>query len=240
MQSFLKTLTIKLPRTKKTYLTFFGISHLFFFAYCYFFGIWYLIISFLIGLTIFNLSAELFMHRTIAHQQFKFSKRINELFCILFSMCNFGSVAANSAIHINHHRFIDTNKDPHNFRYVGVLNTIFKNWNDEHPPSPKLTLKFMRDDVVKKQHYNHMQYSVISTILFPFIPVISFWMINLLFIISHLGKQNPYSAINLRLLFPLMWGAEMHKDHHDFPTKKKMHTYDIIYYIGNFLQINYD
>jgi len=240
MQSFLNNLTIKFPRTKKTYLTLYVISHLLFFAYCYFFGIWYFIISFLIGLTIFNLSAELFMHRTIAHQQFKFSKRINELFCILFSMCNFGSVAANSAIHINHHRFTDTDKDPNNFRYIGVLNTILKNWSKEHTPSPKLMLKFMRDDVAKHQHYNHMQYSFISTILFPFIPVVSFWMINLLFIITHLGKNNSHSAINVRLLFPLMWGAEMHKDHHDFPTKKKMHTYDIIYYIGNFLQINYD
>jgi fatty-acid desaturase len=151
-------------------------------------------------------------------------------------MCNFGSVAANSAIHINHHRFIDTDKDPHNFRYVGVLNIILKNWNKEHTPSPKLILKFMKDDAVKHQHYNHMQYSFISTILFPFIPVISFWMINLLFIISHLGKNNSHSAINIRLLFPLMWGEELHKDHHDFPTKKKMHTYDIIYYIGKQLE----
>lgn len=237
MQSSLKTLIFKISRTKKTYLTLFVISHLLFFAYCYFFGIWYLIISFLIGLTIFNLSAELFMHRTIAHQHFKFSKRVNEIFCILFSMCNFGSVAANSVIHIKHHEFIDTDKDPHNFRYIGVLNVIFKNWNKEYIPSSKLMLKFMRDNVLKKQHYYHMQYSFISTILFPFIPVISFWMINLLFIISHLGKEDHYSAINLRLLFPLMWGAEMHKDHHDFPAKNKMHRYDILYYFGNTLNI---
>jgi hypothetical protein len=98
----------------------------------------------------------------------------------------------------------------------------------------------MENEEIKKQHYYSMKYSFISTILFPFIPVVSFWMINLLFIITHLGKNNSHSAINVRLLFPLMWGAEMHKDHHDFPTKKKMHTYDIIYYIGNFLQINYD
>jgi len=227
---------IKLAEIKEIYLTLYIISHLLFSVYCYFFGIWYFVVSLLLGLTIFNLSAELFMHRTIAHKQFKFSKRINELFCILFSMCNFGSVAANSAIHIKHHKYVDTDKDPHNFRYIGVFNTILKNWNKEHTPSPKLMLKFMRDDVVKKQHYNHMQYSFISTILFPFIPVVSFWAINLLFIISHLGKNNSYSAINVRLLFPLMWGAEMHRDHHDFPTKKQMHMYDIIYYTGKKLE----
>jgi fatty-acid desaturase len=231
---------IKLAEIKEIYLTLYIISHLLFSVYCYFFGIWYFVVSLLLGLTIFNLSAELFMHRTIAHKQFKFSKRINELFCILFSMCNFGSVGGNSAIHIKHHKCVDTDKDPHNFRYIGVLNVIFKNWNAEYSPTRKLLLKFMENEEIKKQHYYSMKYSIISAFLFPFIPVVSFWMINLLFIITHLGKNSSHSAINIRLLFPLMWGAEMHKDHHDFPTKKKMHTYDIIYYIGNFLQINYD
>jgi fatty-acid desaturase len=237
MQYSIKTLISKIPRNKRTYFLIFIISHILFFVYSYFFGIWYVVISFLLGLITFNLAAELYMHRAITHHQFKFSSKINRILCILFSMCNFGSVSVNSAVHINHHKYVDTNKDPYNFRYIGVLNTIFKNWTDEYLPNRKLLVKFMRNEEVKKQHFNHINYSIISTILFPFIPVVGFWIINLLFIISHLGENIFSSAINLRFLFPVMWGAEMHEDHHNFPTKKKMHDYDIIYYIGNFLEL---
>ena len=226
---------MKIPRTKNTYLSLYLISHLLFLLYSFIFGIWYFMLSLLIGLIVFNLAAELYMHRTVSHRHFHFSNFTNKIFCALFSMCNFGSLASNCAIHINHHKFSDTEKDPHNFRNIGVLNTILKNWKKEHLPSSKLVLTFLKDENVKNQHYHHMKYAIVSTILFPFIPVASFWLINLLFIVAHLGTDKESRFMNLDLLYPLMWGAEKHRDHHLDISKKKMHNLDLIYYTGRVL-----
>ena len=223
---------------KNIYKLLYFLSHILFFIYCYFFGIWYLICSLFLALVFFNLSSELFFHRTITHNQFNLNSKATKLFCVLFSMCNYGSIIVNSAIHINHHRFSDTKKDPHDFKNIGLLNVITKNLNKEHFPDKKLIVKFVKNQYIRNQHINHIKYSIISVFLFPFIPVSSFWLINLLFIVSHLGKNDGKdNSINLPILFPLMWGAEMHKDHHLYPNKKKMHRYDIIYYIGKKLEV---
>jgi hypothetical protein len=95
--------------------------------------------------------------------------------------------------------------------------------------------KNKRDENVKNQHYHHMKYAIVSTILFPFIPVASFWLINLLFIVAHLGTDKESRFMNLDLLYPLMWGAEKHRDHHLDISKKKMHNLDLIYYTGRLL-----
>lgn len=223
-------------RSKYTYWSLTILSHLLFFVYCYYFGILYFTVSLIIGLFVFNLSAELFMHRTVSHKQFKFNPNINSILLILFSMCNFGSIASNSAIHLTHHKYSDKEKDPHNFRSIGLLNVIFKNWSDNHSVNKKLLCIFLRDKQIQNQHNNHLKWSLISAIFFPFIPVASFWLINLLFIVAHLGKNNENNSINIPILYPLMWGAEMHKDHHDNISKKRMHKYDIIYAIGKTLE----
>ena len=226
----------KLPRTKTTYFTIFALSHLTYAAYCYLFGFEYAILTFLLGLTAFNLAAELYMHRTVTHGHFIFSPKIHRVFCALFSMCNFGSLAVNAAMHIDHHRFTDTDKDPNNFRKIGLLNTIAKNWRKEHNPNARQIRKFLRAFALRQQHRNHSFYAVFAMVLFPFIPVVSFWSINLLFIVSHFGNKGMETAVNRRFLFPLMWGAEMHKDHHDHPPRKRMHSYDLIYYSGTLFQ----
>ena len=236
-EHFLKTsMNIFNKRNKYTYWSLSIISHLLFFVYSYYFGALYAIVSLLIGLFVFNVAAELFMHRTISHKQFKFNSTTNDILLILFSMCNFGSIAANSAIHLTHHKYCDTDKDPHDFKNIGLLNVIFKNWSDAYPINKKILCVFLRDEKIRNQHNNHLKWSLISAIFFPFIPVASFWLINLLFIISHLGKFEENNSANLPILYPLMWGAEMHKDHHNDVSKKRMHKYDIIYAIGKNLE----
>jgi fatty-acid desaturase len=226
----------KIPRKKSTYQSLYFVSHILFFLYAYFLGFGYVAISLFLGLFIFNLSAALYQHRVISHNGFHFSKTVHLAMCILFSMCNFGSVAVNSAIHINHHRYMDTDKDPHDFKRIGYFTTVLKNWKEEHFPNKRFIVSFLKRPELKWQHYNHMKFAIFACLFLPFIPVVAFWAINLLFIITHLGHDKDHSAINVPLLFPLMWGDEMHKDHHDYPTRMKMHQYDLLYYIGAFLE----
>jgi stearoyl-CoA desaturase (delta-9 desaturase) len=236
-EHFLKTLMKFFnKRTKYTYWLVSILSHLLFVVYCYYFGLSYLIVSLLIGLFVFNVAAELFMHRAISHKQFKFSSGLNNILLVLFSMCNFGSIASNSAIHLTHHKYSDTVKDPHDYKNIGLFNMIVKNWSDDYPINKKILCSFLKDKNIRNQHNNHLKWSLVSAIFFPFIPVASFWLINLLFIISHLGKNEENRSINLPILYPLMWGAEMHKDHHKNISKNRMHRYDIIYAIGKTLE----
>lgn len=226
----------RIPRKKSTYQILYFVSHLLFIGYSYILGRGYFWGGLLLGLCVFNLAAGLYQHRAISHNHFHFSSPVQTGLGILFSMCNFGSIAVNSAIHINHHRYVDTEADPHDFKQIGYLRTVLKNWQDKHLPNRRLILKFLKEPDLKLQHNNHMKYAIVAAICFPFIPVVAFWSINLLFIVSHWGKDESSSAINIPWLLPLMWGDEMHRDHHDYPGRKKMHQLDGLYYVGCFLE----
>lgn len=226
---------MKIPRSKNTHLLIAIVSHVSFLAYSLFLGVNYLVSSLILGLLIYNLTAQLFMHRSVTHGQFSFSSPIVRTFCILFSMCNFGSLAVNCAIHIDHHKFSDTERDPHNFREIGLFRTLVKDWGKELLPSPKTFAKFLKNQEIKKQHFNNVKYAIFASVFVPFLPVVSFWLINLLFIVVHLGVEDQ-RFVNAPWLFPLMWGEEMHMDHHINPGKKKMHPFDLMYFSGKVLE----
>jgi hypothetical protein len=61
-------------------------------------------------------------------------------------------------------------------------------------------------------------------------------MLNLIFIVNHLGKGEGGSSLNIPLLYPLMWGEEFHSDHHSHPDRRKMHKFDLIYWIASSLE----
>lgn len=219
---------MKVKRSAKIHRLLFLISHITFFIYCFLFGWTYIILSLLTGLLAYNLSVQLFMHRSISHGHFSFSKTVKKVLCILFSFCNFGSLAVNCAIHTEHHRHSDTEKDPHNFRNIGIWRTLMKDWDSRNLPSPKAYCFYFADETLLYQHRHNLNYAIFSSIFLPFIPVCSFWLINLLFIIAHLEG----SPSNIPILFPLMWGEEFHQDHHKYPGRKKLHSFDFMWFLG--------
>ena len=220
-------------RNKKNYLVLYLLSHISFLFYVYIFGLNY-IYTLLLGLMVYNLSAELYMHRGLSHNHFKFSDNVQMILNILYSMCNFGSILVSISAHYNHHKFMDQQNDPHDFRRLGVFRTIIKDW-DNYSPDKNVMRNLIKNKNLRDQHFNHQKYSIISVLFFPFVPMISFWAINLIFIVTHTGNYKD-SAINIPFLYPLMWGSEMHYDHHLNPSKKKMHDYDLIYYLGKLIK----
>ena len=226
---------MKIPRSLRTHQVLSLVSHLTFLAYSWIFGFWYFLFGLILGLVVYNLTAQLFMHRAVTHRQFKFSLGVNRVFCALFSMCNFGSLGVNCAIHIQHHIHSDTFRDPHNFREIGVLRTLIKEWDKKLLPSPRLFASYLRDKDFRYQHDKNVDFAFLSAFLCPYIPVVSFWLINLLYIVVHMGpKSDP--TLNLHVLYPLMWGEEQHREHHLNPSKKKMHNFDLIFYAGRVLE----
>ena len=221
-------------RSKEFHKAIFIASHLNFLAQICLFGPYYLAYGFLIGILVYNLSAQMFMHRGLAHGHYRFSSNIKVLFSILFSFCNFGSLPVNCAIHLRHHKFSDSSRDPHNFRKLGLWRTLMKDWDNCDLPRPRECAPFLRDRVLLHQHQQNPKYAIFASIFIPFVPVCSFWLINLLFIITHLGGPDGTgsTAINLPLLYPLMWGEEHHKEHHKSPGRRKLHDFDLIHYMG--------
>jgi fatty-acid desaturase len=221
-------------RSKGFHGIIFFASHLSFFLQFFLFGYIYLFLGLFAGLLVYNLSAQVFMHRGLAHGHYKFSSGAKKLLSTLFSFCNFGSIAANCAIHQRHHKFSDSAKDPHNFRKLGLWRTAIKDWSGEDLPHPREYAPFLRDKILLHQHRHNPKYAIFASILTPFIPVCSFWLINLLFVAVHTGSSdgNGSTAINLPCLYPLMWGEEHHAEHHKNPAKRKLHDFDLIYRIG--------
>ena len=221
-------------RSKKTYLIINILSHVMFISYCFVFGFGYLY-TLLIGFVAYNLAAEVYMHRSLSHNHFKFSDGVQKFLNTLYSMCNFGSLLISVSAHHNHHKFMDHPGDPHDFRRIGMFRMIIKDW-DNYSPDKNVIKKLIVNKNLKSQHYNHVFPSLVSAMIFPFIPVASFWLLNLLFVVAHFGKY-PSSDINIPILYPLMLGSEMHRDHHSKPYKKKMHQFDIMYYSGKILSM---
>lgn len=228
---------MKIPRTKKTYQILYAFSHAMYAIYVFIFGFKYLLVTAILGLAAFNLSAELYSHRISAHNHFDIPLYCRIAFDRIFSMCGFGSIAANKEIHIRHHKFSDLPGDPHDFRRIGLLRTVFKEFDQEYLPDKHKMMKYLRVANLRAQQRSNLSYFVFASIVLPFLPVTGFWLINLLYIAVHMGREGNCRATNVPFLFPLMWGAEYHRDHHFHPSREKMHRFDLIYYIGKALEL---
>jgi len=206
-------------------------------------GLWlgwtFTLCSLLIGLVIYNLTAGLYMHRVVVHQHFNFSIHWHRLFCRLFSMCNFGSLAMNSAIHLRHHQYTDQPGDPHSFDQLGYRRVLLKQWNRTSLPQSRHLLRFLRNPCIHHQHRHHMAYGIVAALVAPWISVSAFWLINLMFVVAHWGDQqhSPHGrAIDLPILLPLMWGDEMHHRHHRYPAQSRLRRIDVLWMIGRAIE----
>lgn len=227
---------MKLQRNARLYATLYTLSHVVLGVYFYVFGQIYAVTALFLGLLIFNTATYAFMHRAVAHNQFHFSPRVKRFLCNLFSMCGFGSLAVNCAVHTQHHKYSDTRLDPHDFRRIGLVKTIFKQWDEKFYPPVKSYARYLRNDEILLQHQNNAKFFLFSSLVFPFIPVVSFWMLNLIFIVNHSGEGEGDSSLNVPFLYPLMWGEEFHSDHHSHPERRKMHKLDLIFLIASSLE----
>ena len=206
---------------------------------CLWFGWTFALIALLIGLVIYNLTAGLYMHRVVVHQHFSFSLGWHRLFCRLFSMCNFGSLAMNCSIHLRHHRYSDLPGDPHSYEQLGLRRLLLKQWNRSSLPQSRQLLRFLSNPCIKHQHRNHMAYGIVTALLLPSISVSAYWLINLLFVVAHWGPSHHSSegrATDWPALLPLMWGDEMHYRHHKSPARKRLRRFDLLYIIGRAIE----
>ena len=195
-----------------------------------------------------NIFHSLFLHRIYTHRQFTLNNTLQKIGQFGFSMLNLGSPHVYAAVHLKHHKFSSTKDDPHDPYHTTIWRSILSLWTSSYNP-PKSILK---NYLYKKENIwyykNHFKLSCLCAICFPFTTVMAFWLSKIVIIIVHLnniGYRNfdtKENSKNIWWLKPIMWGDEMHNNHHYKPANGNLNfanswkEYDLMFYIGKFLE----
>lgn len=206
------------------------------------------------------ISLTMTYHRHLAHKGFEFKNEfVRKLFISICSICSgFSSPIVWVAIHREHHRFSDTEQDPHlgtKLRYLPKLH--FTSFFIE--PKLKYAVDIARDPLCRFLHNHyfklHVLYALILFLINPWLvitfyltPVFLLWHAgNLVNSISHLyGYKNFETKDNSRnnWFVALTFFGEWHNNHHYNPRNPKHGfkwyeidiTYNIIRLLGKDLQ----
>lgn len=157
-------------------------------------------------------------HMNFSHKEYKdtISNKILSIICVIFTGWA-TSPLGYALAHRLHHKYSDTEKDPHSPKYLNFYNLALGNWKKMRP-EPALIKDFVassfQKNLYKNRIYYHLMFVIIFLIITPFIisPIVVhfFWATNLVNYLSH------YNGVlrNCPELFPIYpWGWK-HKDHH--------------------------
>jgi len=206
--------------------------------------------AFLVYAVLATVGGTITYHRLISHRAFKSPKWFEYLGCILGSLGGNGSPLAWAAIHREHHRFTDTEKDPHSPLFKSIFRIQFASMLD------KPNLKYAPDLLRSKFHLAlhkyywaiNFLYIIITYLMFGFTGVLFGYLVPTLLVwhagslintVNHLygytnHKLTNSSTNNLFTGF-LVAGEGWHNNHHANPADpcfgKKWWEFDLGYQI---------
>lgn len=192
--------------------------------------IWYILLSFI---CIAQLSS--FYHRCLSHQMWKCSNWLQHV--LLFINAGFlaGHAAIWVAIHIKHHRFSDTQKDPHGPK-AGLLNTLNNSYYKFDNRQLNVLLKKNKPMRAQFKYYYIAPVLMclsLSLIDYAIWPIITTFMWLSIIITNYVCHWNGHPR-NIPSLFFITGGDSYHLNHHqskDFRFGK----YDPGYFISKLL-----
>lgn len=174
-------------------------------------------------------------HRLLSHKSYKAPKWWEYLGTLFATLGGTGSSIAWCAVHREHHRFTDTDNDPHSPHHQGFLKvqflSMFHNVNIRYVPD--LLRSNFHTNMHKYYWLIHLVYAVILYGIDPFAIVYAYLVPS--FILWHAGSSiNTFShtvgwqdyetkdtSTNHPVLGILMWGEGWHNNHHAFPADYK-------------------
>lgn len=172
-------------------------------------------------------------HRLLAHKSWTAPKWIEYSFVLIETVMITGSAIAWVAIHREHHKHSDSDKDPHSPTYKGFLRMHFLSMLVK--PKTKYATDLIRKPFYQFQHkyYIHINlvYAAFLCLLDPFaivyawlVPAALVWQSNSM-IISFSHKEGEPN--NNFLLGLLTFGEGWHKNHHENWKRVRLHRWDI-------------
>tara|TARA_Y100000004_G_C8798458_1_gene362327 strand:- start:220 stop:738 length:519 start_codon:yes stop_codon:yes gene_type:complete len=139
-------------------------------------------------------------------------------------MCGMGSPATYASVHLRHHKYSDTDKDPHSPTHKGKLSVFFGYFFNIYAVDLAYAKRFLIKYPEQKfvhQHYNkfHVAYITLLFLINPillyplyFFPVI--WAVLFGAIVNVFNHLPDEGVSNKKWIEYLLAGEGWHKEHH--------------------------
>ena len=193
-------------------------------------------------------------HRLLSHKSFETLNWVKQVGTLIGSLGGNGSGLAWAAVHREHHRYTDTEKDPHCPNHKGIFFTQFLSFT--HAPNLRYVPDLLRD---KFQLFVHEYYWIINityviiistidikAIIYAyFVPALLTWHAgSLINTINHkIGYKNNNTkdtSTNNFITGYLVSGEGWHNNHHADPKNKnfgqKWYEFDLGYQFIKLIQ----
>lgn len=188
------------------------------------------------------------LHRYYSHRSFEFKNdSIKWFFTLLALLSGRGSPLGWSYLHRKHHRYSDTEQDPHSPKTLGYKIFGFGHYKKQEEEPMQIFL--VKDLMTTEQLFIHKWYIVIVLSFVFTLSLISFQALYFAWILptflvhlsqnnfNYFGHINGYRNFDTKdnsrnnvLLFPFILGEAWHNNHHanpkDYTTKVQESEYD--------------
>lgn len=164
-------------------------------------------------------------HRILSHETHKMNP-ILEFFCIGLGF--YGSMSSpldSASTHNNHHRYMDTEKDPHSPKYLGWRAWFPLYWTDKDKGHFKTIVRLSKNPRVMFFHKNYwilvplpllLLLVSINAFLFIWVVPAGISLVTLSMSVFNHDKNGPKK---MSILYGILTGGEHHhKWHHDHAT----------------------
>lgn len=194
---------------------------------------WQWIVTAFVYLGIMTFGITMGYHRYLSHNHFSCNKCVEIIMLFFAHIMMVGSAILWVATHRAHHKYSDTEKDPHSPKHKGYLYCYLLQVFTE--PEIKYAGKVLKKPLYRFQHKYYWEliivFAVILYLVDPFSLVYA-WLApagfakiigSLIFSYSHRGGE-PHSDLLVGLLTS---GEGFHKQHHDDPRAIIWHPADL-------------
>jgi len=200
------------------------------------FNLEYLIYAFLYSWFVVHIGISVGMHRCFAHRTFEPKNKIIEYVLHFLALINtVGSTIVWVSTHRIHHKYADTDKDPHKIRdqTIGVKFKYWFNFWETYDVSPKIVKDLISNPTHKFFHQNYFKILLtyigmlllidIDLFLYGYIVATSFslhwisWITVGAHIFGNRDTDTNDESRNTLLMGILMWGEGWHNNHHAKP-----------------------
>lgn len=217
-------------------------------VFLFYFDLLQFLLAFLAAWVLSGITVSVILHRQISHRQFEYKNNFFKFLSYIFIVISGqGSPLGWAAVHRQHHKYSDRENDPQNPNIVGKWRTMLS-WYKLDTINHRQLIDLLRNKELMYLH-NHtgmifLMYSTLIWILLPsyalsitaVVPFLCSLWVGYVNTVAHDSsinyEQNKAKNIDPQLL---LWGESYHKTHHLNSALIKMGTYDLGYYVINFI-----
>lgn len=177
-------------------------------------------------------------HRYLSHRSFEFKNKFLKWgFIIVGLLAGRGSPLGWAYLHRKHHRYSDTNDDPHSPKNLGFR--LFGFGHMKKIENEDMQLFLVKDLMTHEQLFLHKYYMLLLVPILFFLILFNFelfyflWAVPALLIqlsisiFNYFGHTHGYRNYNTKddsrnncWLFPILLGESWHNNHHAMPAKE--------------------